>query len=396
MASRFPLRLCAGFGKQRIGDWEAVLAEFIPHFEQANNAEDYVRSVLEIVARLEDGHAAAWGAPAPALWNVIGARILPLELRSIEGRFIVTGKMEGLPKDCPISIGDEIVSIDGELLEDRVRRLRKYYGASTEAARTATVLANAVRGPRDSVAELVVRGADDAARTVKIARTRIPNLVREDQIWRVLPGNIGYVDLTRLTVEQADEMLVAMNGTNAIIFDMRGYPNGTGWSLAPRLNTNHATVGAIFQRPELTVSDVYETRTNFSFGQPLLKTDQAIYKQPTVMLIDERAVSQSEWTGLLFEAANGTKFVGTNSAGAVGDKTDLVLPGGIYVSFTGHDVLHADGRQVQGIGLVPDVRAEPTIDGIRAGRDEVLERAMAYLQQSLAKAANLEGGSAVE
>jgi C-terminal processing protease CtpA/Prc len=377
--------------KDRIGDWAAVLAEFIPRFEQANDAEDYARAILEILARLEDGHTDAWGAPA--IWNVIGARILPLELRSIEGRYIVTGKREGLPKDCPILIGDEIVSIDGELLEDRVRRLRKYYGASTEAARTDKVLFYAVRGPRDSVAELVVKGADETARTVKIARTRSPYIVREEEIWRVLDGNIGYVDLTRLTVEQIEEMFVAMNGTRAIIFDMRGYPNGTGLQIANRLNRNHATAGIIIHRPQLTVSDMNEARTSFSFEQSLQKTDQAIYKGPTVMLIDERALSLSEWTGLFFEAASGTKFVGTNTAGAVGDKTNLVLPGGIYASFTGQDIRHADDRPVQGIGLVPDVRVQPTIAGLRAGRDEVLERAMAYLQQSLAEATNGQGGS---
>ena len=118
----------------------------------------------------------AWGCAA--VWDVIGARILPLEVQSIEGRFIVTGKLESLPRDSGIAVGDEIVSIDGEPLADRVRRLWKYYGASTEAARTFTVLGFAGRGPRDSTAELVVRGADGATRTVKIARTRNPNIAR--------------------------------------------------------------------------------------------------------------------------------------------------------------------------------------------------------------------------
>jgi hypothetical protein len=40
---------------------------------------------------------------------------------------------------------------------------------------------------------------------------------------------------------------------------------------------------------------------------------------------------------------------------------------------------------VQGIGLVPDVRVEPTLAGVRAGRDEVLERALVDLRQTLAQ-----------
>lgn len=364
--------------KHLIGDWKAVLPEFIPRFEEAKDAKEYAQAVLEVVARLEDGHGTAWGSAA--MWDIIGARLLPVEVRSIEGRFIVTGKLASLASDSGIAIGDEIVSIDGELLAERVRRLWKYYGASTEAARTFTVLGYAGRGPWDSTAELVVRGPDGATRTVRVARTRNPSIVREQQIWRVLDGNIGYVDLTRLTVEQVAEMFAAMNGTKAIIFDMRGYPNGTGWSIAPRLNTNKVPVGAIFRRPQLSESADFQTLTSFSFEQALPKTEDAIYQGRTVMLIDERALSQAEWTGLLFEAANGTKFIGSNSAGTVGDRTTITLPGGIYVSFTGHDVRHADGRQVQRIGLVPDIAVRPTVAGIRQGRDEVLERALAYVK----------------
>ena len=66
--------------------------------------------------------------------------------------------------------------------------------------------------------------------------------------------------------------------------------------------------------------------------------------------------------------------------GANGDVTSVVLPGDIHVSFTGDDVRHADGRQLQRMGIQPDIRVEPTIEGIRKGRDEVLEAAVKYLQ----------------
>jgi C-terminal processing protease CtpA/Prc len=104
----------------------------------------------------------------------------------------------------------------------------------------------------------------------------------------------------------------------------------------------------------------------------------------TVMLVDERTQSQAEHTGLFLEAANGTKFVGTPTAGANGDVTTVVLPGNLSMSFSGHAVSHADGRQLQRVGLVPDLRVAPTIAGIRAGRDEVLEGAVAWIRRSLA------------
>jgi len=102
------------------------------------------------------------------------------------------------------------------------------------------------------------------------------------------------------------------------------------------------------------------------------------------MLIDERAISQSEHSGLFYEAANGTTLIGSQTAGANGDVTFFTLPGGIRVSFTGHDVRHADGRQLQRVGLKPDVEVAPTRAGVRAGKDEVLERAVKYLEEALA------------
>ena len=66
-------------------------------------------------------------------------------------------------------------------------------------------------------------------------------------------------------------------------------------------------------------------------------------------------------------------FVGTPTAGANGDVTSILLPGGLEVRFTGHDVRFPDGRQLQRTGIQPDVRVAPTLRGIRAGRDEVLE-----------------------
>jgi len=41
---------------------------------------------------------------------------------------------------------------------------------------------------------------------------------------------------------------------------------------------------------------------------------------------------------------------------------------------------HADGRPLQRVGILPDIWAEPTINGLREGRDEVLERAVEFLR----------------
>jgi C-terminal processing protease CtpA/Prc len=99
------------------------------------------------------------------------------------------------------------------------------------------------------------------------------------------------------------------------------------------------------------------------------------------MLIDEFAQSQAEHTCMLFAARTDVTFIGSPTAGANGDVSNFALPGNLVVTFTGHDVRHPDGRQLQRVGIQPHIRVEPTILGIREGCDEVLEAAVRHLQK---------------
>jgi C-terminal processing protease CtpA/Prc len=49
---------------------------------------------------------------------------------------------------------------------------------------------------------------------------------------------------------------------------------------------------------------------------------------------------------------------------------------GLQTYFSGIGVFYPDGAPTQRVGIVPDVLVEPTIRGIQAGVDEVLERAL--------------------
>jgi C-terminal processing protease CtpA/Prc len=264
-----------------------------------------------------------------------------------------------------------------------MRRLERYIPASTPQALERVAAMRMTRGPAGSTVRLRVRGAGNIVRTVELTRAKSWEMTgRTGPLFRILPGNIGYADLGRLPAEQVDSMFERLKDTRAIVFDMRGYPFGTAWPIAPRLTRADMPPAARFIRTNPMSPDTTE-RDQLSFTQTLPHTDQWRYLRPTVMLIDERTISQAEHTGLFLEAANGTKFIGSPTTGANGDVTVVTLPGGVTMSFTGQAVRHADGRQLQRTGLVPDVPARPTIAGIRAGRDEVLERALRYLKATL-------------
>jgi C-terminal processing protease CtpA/Prc len=162
---------------------------------------------------------------------------------------------------------------------------------------------------------------------------------------------------------------------------MRGYPHGTAWLLARHLKTDPAPKVAALSSAMLVAPFSIDSDTRITSAQTLfLEPATKKYTGKTVMLINDLAMSAAEHTGLFLEAANGTKLVGSPSAGANGYTTWVCLPGNLCVTFSGAEIRHGDGRQLQRVGLQPDVPVTPTIRGVREGRDEVLDRAVAYLR----------------
>ena len=48
---------------------------------------------------------------------------------------------------------------------------------------------------------------------------------------------------------------------------------------------------------------------------------------------------------------------------------------------SGIGVYYPDGTATQRIGIVPDIEVKPTIEGIRAGRDELIEKAIEIIER---------------
>jgi C-terminal processing protease CtpA/Prc len=364
--------------------WDTVLPEFLPKFLAARDEREYVLTVSEMATRTQDDHTFVSGSAE--LRKFFGEVPAPVRLRWIENAPVVVGFWdEKAAKGAGARIGDVVVKVDGEPVAQRMERLGKYVPASTPDGHKFSVLGRLLSGAEGSTCKLTLRGPDDAERDVELPRRAAflragaPSPAGRE-VFEILPGNLGYVDLTRLERGQIDDMLEKLRGTKGIIFDMRGYPRGVFFALAPRLNVKNAKYAALFQRPVVRGAAGSDDNGS-SFRQPIEPTDRWKYQGKTVLLIDERAISQAEHTGLFLEAACGPTFIGSHTAGANGDVTYATLPGGLTVGFGGHDVRHADGRQLQRVGLTPHIEVKPTIRGIREGTDEVLERAIKFIQE---------------
>jgi C-terminal processing protease CtpA/Prc len=360
--------------------WEPALREFIPAIESAADALQYGKVIAELAVRVQDGHAGVAGNRALDEW--MGDAGPPIVVRSIEGEPVVTAVLGGTSTASCVRVGDVIAEVDGEPAKSRLERYGKYIGSSNAAGHGRTKAKLFLGGARGSKVVLALRDASERSKRCELQRDGNVwrNEPRKGDVVKELGQGIGYVDLSRLERGDVDAMFEKLRATHAIIFDMRGYPNGTAWSIAPRLDTRRTAVRATYFVPLVSFMSLRDGVASAAMRDEAPPDDgRWKYAGRTVMLIDESTISQSEHTGLFFEAVAGTKFIGSHTAGANGDVTSALLPGGMRFTFSGLDVRHADGRQLQRIGLIPDVPVAPTLAGIRAGQDEVLERAIQYL-----------------
>jgi len=365
--------------------WDAALRTALGELAAAPDSAGYALAVARFYHHIQDGHGAI---SAPAVVRYVGQGSLPVDVRFIENQPVVTRIFGAALGAKDLHVGDVITEINGEKVAARIARLAAIQPASNEWTRLNYLRWRLLRAPVGAPIRIGLRGADHHERTVTLTAQPGSQLTPPPDttaVFRLLPGNIGYADMGRLQTKDVPGMFAAFQATKAVIFDMRNYPNGTAWAIAPYLTDRKNVVGARFFRyapnePDITTGDTYQSGQKYFFEQLLPpNTGQPVYRGKTVMLIDERTQSQAEHSGLFFEAANGTEFIGSPTAGANGDVTSFAIPGGIRLSFSGHDVRHADGRQLQQVGLQPKILVRPTIRGIRRGQDEVLARALSYL-----------------
>jgi C-terminal processing protease CtpA/Prc len=103
------------------------------------------------------------------------------------------------------------------------------------------------------------------------------------------------------------------------------------------------------------------------------------YKGKLVVLVNEITQSQAEYTALAFRAGLRTTIMGSTTAGADGNVSSITLPGGLRTMISGIGVYYPDGKETQRVGIVPDIEVHPTINGIKNGKDELLEKAVEFI-----------------
>ncbi len=363
--------------KHLIGEnWNDVLTGFIPTFLNAKNETEYTLAALQLIARIHDTHANIWGGNK-VLEMYKGIRSPAFQARFIEEQLVVTGfYSDTLGIKNQIKTGDIISKINGITTAQLIKKYLPLTPASNYPTQLRDIPRNYLLRTNDST--LLFEISDGS----KVSELRLPAIDRRklnftiDYIPRanlpayyLIDDKIGYLFPGKYKNTELKEIEKLFAGTKGMIIDMRCYPS----DFMPFTFGNYIkeksspfvkfTTGSI-QDPGL-----------FTFGGAISNGGKGNYTGKVVIIVNELSQSQAEYTTMAFQSSPNVTVIGSTTAGADGNVSAITLPGGISSMISGIGVYYPDGTETQRKGVKIDIPMQPTINGIRAGKDELLEKA---------------------
>ncbi|HEY4573638.1 MAG TPA: S41 family peptidase, partial [Thermoanaerobaculia bacterium] len=229
-------------------------------------------------------------------------------------------------------------------------------------------------GPVGSRVEMGIERAGATPFPVTLARTAAADPPPDTPLPAVAepkPGVI-YVDLRRTSDKDLETLWPRLAAARGIVFDLRG---GTDVSTVLLSHLAERTArSANWQTPVVMLPDHRDVRWMSTFWTIDPKPPRLRGK--AAFLVDGRTLHYSETLLEMVERYRWAEIVGEPSGGDNGTRNMSQLPGGWKVFWSGQRTLKHDGSPYHGVGVKPAVPVSRTLQGIAAGRDEVVERAV--------------------
>jgi C-terminal processing protease CtpA/Prc len=341
---------------------------------------------LKLLTRIQDANATLNGNTQP-LNEVMGKYILPFTAQFIDDKLVVTGHYKDQSNvKSNVKPGDIVEQIDGLGILDHIRKYMDITPASNYEAKLQYMVSSTGGLLRSNTKEATITIIRDGKpQNIKLNRIEVDTTMQlvDDGIaatktTQILPGNIGYLNHGSLAKGDLAKVKEMMAGTKGLIIDMRCYSRVYVMSEYKSWlkSTNASYLRYAFMNINHPgVFDIAPAVPSYN------DANENSYKGKLIVLVDSRTKGTSEFHTMMLQSIPGVKLVGSTTAGTDGNRSEVPLPGVVYTYFSGHGVLYPDATETQHKGLRIDKEVRPTIAGILAGKDEVLEAAIKMINE---------------
>ncbi len=351
-------------------DWDRVLLELIPKMLAGTDKHSYQLILAQLAAKLHDAHAGF--TQSEFLLDEFGKYAAPVSIIKAENQLVI----HSIYEECGLQPGDVLLELNGKGIWDIVNDRKQYLSVTTDDKLLNAMAIWLLRAQKPEMTFKVLRGNEESTVTIKGVESVFHSYLTYNQTHELLDGNIGLINSMPYADEKIDQTMRTFADTRGLIVDIRGSSNFS-YTLDKFLVEDKKPF-CLWQYPSKVMPGVF-IKNYISYAGNDGSNNIKYYDKPVVILMDETTQSSGEYSVMALRQGKNVIVMGRNSVGSDGTYTTLPLPDGNSLVFTGLGIFTPDGGQTQRIGLSPDIYVEPTIAGIRDGRDELKEAAIQYI-----------------
>ena len=354
-------------------DWDATLATGMSNAIVADSRKKATENLQWIVAQLHDGHGMLIDVEAYK-----DLQSAPVNFAWVENELIVTASDQD-----EFQVGDVVKTVDGLSAADYLAAKEKLISGSPQWKRhRSTQQFSMGSNPRSMTLK-----RDGTKHEVKlIFKGRSQATVDKGEICRILvddakdENDIWFIDMGRAEPKHVDDKLELLAKAKGIVLDFRGYPRGTQY-LFQHMTDEHMQ-SQKWQVPNQVRPDRVDMKEIETMGRWEMPPRKPRFQGKMVFITNGSAISYAESCMAIVANYKLGEIIGSRTAGANGNINPFGLPGGYRVSWTGMRVMNHDDSQHHVNGVQPTIPMEPTIENIREGKDELLEKAIELISTS--------------
>lgn len=346
--------------------WDIVLSDFIPQFITASNIPSFHNIIRKLTTRMNDGHVIT---NVSHFYDIFKFSYITL----VDTFTVIRTPQEG----SSLKRGDIILSLNNQ----NIRSVRDSVAVWITSSNN-HFTENAING---WIYHVINNGC-----SITVLRNQQVMTFKEDQkavrtntevplSFYEISNDIYYTNLAKLKSAEVPGLMDSLKNYKSIIIDLRNYPVNSGFDeLLCNLSQTQDFDYAMSTCVDFShYGAFYILNQHVTFPDELLRK-RKYYNGKVVVLINSSTMSAAETKAMCFRN-HGATLVGTRSAGANGGVIDVSLFGGITVSYPCYGFYFPDGTQIQKTGIIPDIEIYPTMDDIEAGRDEIIEAAIKFI-----------------
>jgi len=359
--------------------------KILPDVIAANDSLEYSLALAKYLANLNDSHCMI---ESNAFMEHFFSAGFPFEVLKLENKFYISKLYdEEYAEKNNLKPGDEILTMNNRSVTDIFEYTNQYISSSNPNRADYYVSNRMLNGALDDSATFTLRRGRERIITtldrIGYDDLKIIRKTRQDTI-KILESNFAYVNLDLLAKDRVKSMLDKIKNCDGVIFDVRGYPNSIIWELSTLITADKVLTSRLVT-PVFNSRQFWGSFVTSDLGETYVEGKEKRINVPIVVLMNSQTQSHAEYTCSAIKELTGATLIGEQTSGADGNVSNIKLPGNVFASFTGMDPQDPRGNSQQGIGLLPDIEVRPTLEGIKAGKDEVLEATIEFLGDKIGK-----------